>query len=262
MAYLLSWVLWLLYAMVATAAMYAFLSLYETVVSRLLGCRSYYVYDFEGILSRVRSLRYTPSNEFMVSMAKSQAVLASPASPAQQVKPVPSNRYDEYRKRVRQALTSKWSFLPEHLVTTAMDLPREEVLSMQPTADGWAGRMLTVVSGWLAADTGLPSDLVSGVLDTRDIEDQVRLADVEMVLMDIVEAYPGVRDLVDVPTAAAVFRTLRNKNRPLMKAADYVKTASAYMAVETCDPSVSSMFSIGGMTDEQWMSLRYRSKDF
>lgn len=262
MAYLISWVLWLLYAMAATAAMYAFLSFYETLVSRLLGCQRYYVYDFEGILSRVGSLRYTPSNRFMTVLGQHSAAMEQPAPVAQQAKPATSNLYGEYRKRVRQVLMSKWSFLPEHLITTAMDLPQSEVLSMQPTADGWAGRMLAVVSGWLAADTGLPSDLVAGVLDIRDIEDQIRLADVEMVLMDIVAAYPSVKDLVDVPTAAAVFRTLRNKGRPLMKAPDYIKTASAYKAVETCDPLVSSMFSVGGMTDEQWMSLRYRSKDF
>ena len=263
MAYLISWVLWILYTLAATAAMYAFLSFAETTVSRLLGCRRYYIYDYEGILSKGGRFRYLPqaTPEILRQPPVAKAAVEA-AAPVAVVAAPAIDRYEAYRRRVRQVLDAKWSFLPGHVLDTAMDMPRAEVLAMAPTADGWAGRVLHAASGWLAADTGLPASMVQHVLTVRDLEDQLRLADMEMVLADMAAEYPRVRDLTGTDTVAAVFSMLRAKGRPLCKASDYVKTAAAYGAMETTDPALLRMFSPCGLTDEQWMSLRYRARDF
>lgn len=254
MAYLISWVLWLLYVLVITAAMYAFLSFCETAVSRMLGCSCYYIYDFEGILTKRSRFLYEP----MVTPEVSTLPLVLPKKGT-----APTiDRYEAYRRGVRQVLEAKWALLPDHVISTAMDTSKDETLALAPTAEDWAPKVLAAASGWLAADTGLPSELVQHVLSIRDLDDQVRLADMELVLMDMATDYKGVKDLADVQTVAAVFLLLRDKGRPMMKAGDYIKAAAAYGAVETTDPSLLKLFSHGGMSNEQWLSLRYRSRDF
>lgn len=261
MAYLISWVLWLLYVLVATAAMYTFLSFFETTVSRMLGCRTYYVFDYERILARGGRFLYKPLDTPVVY--KPIVLQAVPTTTAAAEEPAPAvDKYEAYRRGVRQMLEARWPYLPDHVVSTAMDIPREEILSIAPTADGWASRIQKAASGWLAADTGLPSELVQHVTSARDLEDQLRLADLEIVLMDMATEYPAVKDLADLEVVSSVFQLLRSKGRPLMKAGDYIKAAAAYGAVETTAPSLKRTFAPGGMTAEQWMTLRYRARDF
>ena len=261
MAYLISWVLWLLYVLVATAAMYTFLSFFETTVSRMLGCRTYYVFDYERILARGDRCLYKPLDTPVVY--KPIVLEGVTATTAEEPTPAPAvDKYEAYRRGVRQMLEARWPYLPDHVVSTAMDIPREEILSIAPTADGWASRIQKAASGWLAADTGLPSELVQHVTSARDLEDQLRLADLEIVLMDMATEYPAVKDLADLEVVSSVFQLLRSKGRPLMKAGDYIKAAAAYGAVETTAPSLKRAFAPGGMTAEQWMTLRYRARDF
>lgn len=54
---------------------------------------------------------------------------------------------------------------------------------------------------------------------------------------------------------------LRRKERPLHKVGDYILGQAEHLRIRASDPSLASVFGATSLSEEAWMSMRFRASD-